>query len=117
MLLFVLAQIAHCESSHLCPTKQQVLEAVIERDNEAFGSESVSLSVLDQDMELVKTTNDPKISDIECIGVDDTSEPAVDCRYTVKCRAFAAYEITTLKLIASGRWRIVSYKHMTRRRR
>jgi len=116
MLLFALAQIVPCESSRLCPTKQQVLEAVIERDNEAFGSAAADLSSLDQDMELVKTTNNPKISDIACVDADDTSELAVDCRYTVKYRTFAAYEIATLKLIAPGRWRIASYKRMTRRR-
>jgi len=117
MLFFALAHIVHCEFSRLCPTEQQVLESVIERDNEAFGSEAAGLSLLNPDMELVKTTNNPKISDIACVGADNTSEPAVDCRYTVKYRTFAVYEIATLKLIASNKWRIVSYKQMTRRRR
>jgi hypothetical protein len=82
MLLFALAQIVPCESSRLCPTKQQVLEAVIERDNEAFGSAAADLSSLDQDMELVKTTNNPKISDIACV---DGRYVGVSSRLPIYC--------------------------------
>jgi hypothetical protein len=117
MSWFILGLIDYCEPSERCPTKQQVLEAVVERDNETFGREAATLSLLDQDMEIVKITNNPRISGVECFGVEDSSVNTVDCRYSVKYRPYSTYEIATLKLNGWGRWRIESYKKIVRQRR
>ncbi|RYG98660.1 MAG: hypothetical protein EON58_06440 [Alphaproteobacteria bacterium] len=118
MLLFALAQILNCQSAAVCPTKDQLLEAIVERDREEYGKAAAGLSMSNGDMELVKTTDDPRIGDIACV-VDGggTSGAAVDCRYVVRYRSFAVYEIATLKPIAAHKWRIESSKAMIRPQR
>lgn len=117
MLLLALAQILDCQSSTVCPTKEQLLEAIIERDGEEFGKAAAGLSALDGDMELVPTKTNPRIRDIACVIPGDAPDRAVDCRYTVRYRSFTVYEIATLKPIATNRWRVESYKSMMRAQR
>ena len=115
ILLFALASMSHCVSSHFCPTEQELLEAVKERDSEHDAAIMVRIEADNPGIFFVTERKHKTIlSNIICGEPHMDLETTINCSFTAKYRGMIAYEVATLK--RDGRWRISDYNRVERNR-
>lgn len=115
--LMMLASISRCVSPELCPSNEELVEAVTARD--AAFVYAISAQAAEDDpssITLVHTERILKISDVVCGDQLPGDTSTITCKFTVRYFSQNSYQVARLSKQAEG-WLIEDALMVTRKRK
>jgi hypothetical protein len=119
-LAMILAGLSRCSVATLCPTDDQILTAVRNRDNDmVFALSNQAARDDPNSITLIHTLRIKRISDVVCgdaLPSDLPGDPpTVNCKFTVRYSSKDAF--TVAKMVQKeGQWKIADSLMVTRQR-
>jgi hypothetical protein len=113
----MLASIARCAASNLCPNDNELIEAVRARDDAAVYAISAQFAEDDpSSITLVHHERILKVSDVLCGDKLPGDLPTITCKFTVRYYSRNSYQVARLEKRTEG-WVIADALMVTRDRR
>jgi len=113
--LFILAAVSPCAAPTLCPSRQELVEALRAQVDDRISAYYKNRSS-DDDLVMVMAKKFMGVSDMVCGDALSPGSRSMNCKYTVRYRSDIAYEVATLSW-QDGKWVITETHDVWRKRR
>ena len=109
--LFMLAAVSPCAVPTLCPTRKEIILAIMARNMAGLAERNAQEELSGVVLAPARVTS---VSDLVCGDGTFAKEPrSTDCKFTVRYKYQISYAIATL-VWQDGKWVITDYHHVWR---